>query len=106
MTAVFPSSWNPTEVAFDVRTPAAALLVLMDAWARGWRATVDGAEAPILRANRLGRAIVVPAGAHSVVFRHRPPLLVASVWISWAALAITVAGVLLARRSRPARQAA
>lgn len=95
--AIAPSAWNPTEIRFDAEIHGRVLLVLMDAWADGWRGFVDGGEVPILRANRLGRAVVVPGGRHAVTFRHRPALLVASVSVSWCALALVIAALVWLR---------
>jgi hypothetical protein len=49
-----------------------AVLVLNDAWYPGWRATLDGRAASILRANTAFRAVAVPAGAHRVEMRYEP----------------------------------
>ncbi len=76
----------------EVETEGAApgVLVLTDAFAPGWHATVDGAAVPIHRALGLGRAVAVPAG-HSVVrFRYRHPRL------RPAAAMAAVAGAVLA----------
>jgi O-antigen/teichoic acid export membrane protein len=51
---------------------AGGVLVLGDVFFPGWAATVDGAEAPLLRANGLLRAVVVGPGEHTVEFRYRP----------------------------------
>ncbi len=59
-------------VAFRTTSDGAALLVLADTWDEGWEAEVDGRETPILRANVMFRAVPVPAGEHTVVFRFRP----------------------------------
>ncbi len=48
----------------DARTPA--LLVVADNWYPAWRATVDGAEAPVLRANHSLRAVPVAPGRHEI----------------------------------------
>jgi hypothetical protein len=49
-----------------------AMLFLADLAYPGWRAYVDGTEAPIYRANYLFRAVYLPAGQHTVDFIYRP----------------------------------
>lgn len=81
--------YAPEEVRVRVDTPRSAVLILLDAFDKGWTATLDGgAELPILRANALVRAVVVPAGGHVVTFSYQTPLLKAGAWAS-------LAGVLL-----------
>jgi hypothetical protein len=48
------------------------LLVVLEAWSPGWRATVDGAPAPTLRAGGFALATLVPAGARAATLRYRP----------------------------------
>jgi hypothetical protein len=48
------------------------LLVISDAWYPGWRAAIDGVEAPIHRANYMFRGVFVPAGEHTVRFDYWP----------------------------------
>lgn len=59
----------------EVRTVSEArrLLVVGDTDYPGWRAWVDGDETPIYRANHVQRAIVVPAGEHTVRFAFASP---------------------------------
>jgi hypothetical protein len=47
-------------------------LVLPESWAPGWSARVNGAPAPVLRANYAGRAVPVPAGEAHVVLHYSP----------------------------------
>jgi len=68
--------YEPEEVRVRVETPQPAVLILLDAFDQGWTATIEsGLELPIMRANALVRAVVVPAGDHTVTFRYETPLL-------------------------------
>jgi hypothetical protein len=64
--------YTPEEVVIESQSAIPALLVLSDAYYPGWRATVDGAPAPILPTNILFRGVEVPAGDHTVVFTFAP----------------------------------
>ena len=50
-----------------------SLLVLSHDFEPGWRATVDGHSAKVLRTNGLVLGVVVPKGHHDVRVRFRPP---------------------------------
>jgi hypothetical protein len=56
----------------EVDAPADGYLVLSDPYHPWWRASVDGRDAPILRANAIFRAVPVPAGRHRVEFVFEP----------------------------------
>jgi hypothetical protein len=51
---------------------APSYAVVGDAFFPGWRATVDGRAAPLLRANLAMRAVPVAAGMHTVELRYQP----------------------------------
>jgi len=65
-----------------------ALLVIADNWFPGWRARVDGQDAPVLRAYHSLRAVPVDAGTHTVELYYRSGLLRVSLAISLAILAL------------------
>lgn len=62
----------PDEVIVSATLAAPGWLVLTDTWYPGWRATVDGRESRILRADANYRAVPLAPGAHRVVFAYNP----------------------------------
>ncbi len=53
-------------------TEGRSLVVLADTYFPGWKATVDGEDAPIVRTDHLLRGVVVGKGAHTIEFRYAP----------------------------------
>jgi hypothetical protein len=70
----------------EVETTTPGLLVLLEAFDAGWRATVDGRPEEVLRANVLFRAVRVGAGRHVVWFAYRP------LSVAWG-VALSVIGI-------------
>jgi len=97
--AVIPQTWRPGAATYRTVAATSALLVEMDAFMPGWRVFVDGREQPILQANVFGRAVVVPAGTHTVEWRFAPRLVVASLMLSWAGLIVGLLMLLLRKRT-------
>jgi hypothetical protein len=86
-------------VAIDAEAPADGFLLLADTFYPGWTATVDGAPAPIYRANHTVRGIALPKGRHDVRFAYEAPgyrrglqitLLSLSMLLLWAGAAAYV----------------
>ena len=96
---VTPSAWRPGAATYQTDLAAPSLLVEMDAFMPGWRVFVDGNERPILQANVFGRAVVVPAGKHTVTWNFAPPLLIASLVASWAGLVSALLALLLQKNA-------
>jgi hypothetical protein len=101
-------AYEPDRVRLTCLSPAPGYAVLLDEWAPGWTATVDGRPTDLLRADGLFRAVAIPAGAHAVALEYRTPWLAEGAAVSalaWTALAVTLA---LARRrgagAPPARE--
>ncbi|MCC7107198.1 MAG: YfhO family protein [Chloroflexi bacterium] len=69
-TAVPVVDRSPTRLEMHATGPG--VLVLSDAYHRGWRAYVDGREAPVYIANFLGRGVGLPPGEHDVVMVFDP----------------------------------
>ena len=59
--------FTPDAQTYKVNTPAEGLLVFSEIhYPEGWRITIDGQPADVLRVNYAFRAVVVPAGEHEV----------------------------------------
>jgi hypothetical protein len=72
-------------IALSISTRSEAVLVLLDTYAEGWKAYVDGRSTTIYPADVAFRAVAVPAGTHEITFRYTP------VSVS-AGLALTLGG--------------
>jgi hypothetical protein len=81
---------SSTDIAVHASLEKPGLLVVSEGYYPGWRAAVDGAEAPIHRVNLMMRGVVLEAGEHDVVFRFRSATIAAGAAISLAALAALV----------------
>ena len=54
-------------------TAANYLVVFSEIWTeKGWKMTIDGQEQPLLRANYLLRAAMIPSGEHEIVMEYAP----------------------------------
>jgi len=89
------------DLSFRASVDGPAVLVVSDSLTAGWRATVDGVEQPIFRANYLFRGILLERGEHQVHFAYSQPGWRLSLWLAGAGLAACAAfalAVLVRRR--------
>ncbi len=66
------TNYQPNKIDIATNSTASSLLVLTDPYYPGWRATVNGSPANVLRADYALRAVEVPAGANRVEFVYAP----------------------------------
>jgi hypothetical protein len=64
--------YEPDRVEIDVETSARGVMVLADLFFTGWKVTVDGNPAEILRVNRIMRGVPIGSGKHRVEFVYDP----------------------------------
>jgi len=97
---------------YELNTPADAILKLSEIWyPSGWTATLDGEEIEILRCDYALRAVLVPAGKHTLEMRYQPRSYEAGLIVTTAtnyliALVLLVYAVLWVRKRLAARAAA
>jgi uncharacterized membrane protein YfhO len=64
---------NNDEVNYKSSSTKKQLAVFSEIYYKqGWKAYIDNEEAPIVKANYVLRALVVPAGSHSIRFEFKP----------------------------------
>jgi uncharacterized membrane protein YfhO len=67
------TSYAPNKLVYKTKTLQDQLAVFSEIYyADGWLVTIDGKEAPYFRANYILRAMIVPAGNHTIEFRFEP----------------------------------
>ena len=86
-----------SDTHMEVRTSSttASFLITSDAYYPGWRASIDGQEAPLYRADYALRGVMLPPGPHTVRFDYRPRSFYAGATISALTL-IAMGGLMLA----------
>ena len=82
---------KPDKVVVRTTTNRAALLVLADVYAHGWKAWVDDKPTPIAITNVAFRGVPVPAGTHTVRFEFDPDALTTGRTISLVLFMILIA---------------
>lgn len=95
------------DVELRVDARHAATITVLQSYAPGWTARVDGTRTAVMPADGLFQAIAVPAGRHVVSIRYEPASVVEGAAVSLAAVVVAVligAGGLLLRRRRAGRR--
>ena len=99
---ILESKFGNQTVDVVVEAQAPSLVVVAQTYYHNWRAEVDGAPTPLLRANVAFQAVQIPAGKHTVHLFYRDRAFEIGAGISlcmWANCGITL--LLILRRSLP-----
>ncbi len=83
---------SSTRVVIEARLDRPGIIVLADAFDPGWRLTIDGFPAEVLRANLLMRGAAVPAGRHNLIYTYEPASVRLGAYASLAGL-VALAGL-------------
>lgn len=95
------TDYSDIRITINVTTEDEAYLILNDAYYPGWKATVNGEDVPVYRANVMFRAVPVPAGDSEVIFYFEPDLWRYALYVGigfW--LVAGVGFMLVSRRNR------
>jgi hypothetical protein len=92
------AAFSNRHISARCRATAPALAVFIEQHAPGWRARVDGRDAPLLRANVLMRAVELGPGEHRIDLDYAPPGLAGALAVSLASLIALVLLAIWARR--------
>jgi uncharacterized membrane protein YfhO len=82
------TKYEPQRVELTANLKQAGLVILADVFYPGWKLTVNGKPAPILRANRLMRGAAVRAGTSHLVYTYDPESFRLGGAVSLASLAV------------------
>lgn len=89
------ADYRAARVRIETNANVSGHVVLTEAAAPGWTATVDGAAAPVFTANFAFRAVPVPAGRHVVELRYNAPGFHLGLVTTVAALVISIAALFI-----------
>jgi uncharacterized membrane protein YfhO len=73
------------------------LVVFSEIWtSKGWTMWIDGEESPLIRADYILRAAVIPAGNHEIMMRYEPKIWKVGNTIQFVSSLILILGLLAA----------
>ncbi len=69
------TSYKPNELIYKFNSTKDELVVFSEIWtSKGWTMWIDGNESPLIRADYILRAAVIPAGNHEIMMRYEPKI--------------------------------
>jgi hypothetical protein len=83
---------EPEDVRVSVSSSTSSIVVIRNAWDRGWSATVDGAPAAVYRTDYFLQGVAVPPGEHEIRLTYTEPTIGAGLLASAIAWSSVVAG--------------
>ncbi len=105
------TAYAPNKLVYDFKSQTDELVIFSEIWTqKGWNLFVDGEKHPLLRANYLLRAALIPSGDHVLEMRYEPAVwvigetisLISSLALILLALGLLVKELLAYRKSQRA----
>ncbi|MCR4779499.1 MAG: YfhO family protein [Ruminiclostridium sp.] len=97
---------SPNALDCDINVSEDKVLCINLMYSKGWKAFVDGEQAPVYKANELFLGIPLKAGAHKIRLEYTTPLLFEGTLLSLAAIAVFVVLLIVGRRRKKRAAAA
>jgi len=79
-----------TSVSYETQSQKPSLVVFSEIYYPGWKATIDGKEVSLLRANYVLRALPVPAGTHKIEMTFEPTSVTTTETLAYISLGVFV----------------
>lgn len=90
-------SYKPNELTYSFNSTKDELVVFSEVWtSKGWTMWIDGKESPLVRADYILRAAVIPAGNHEIVMRYEPKIWKVGNTIQFISSLILILGLIAA----------
>jgi hypothetical protein len=92
--------YQPNKLCYKFRGASTSqtanyLVVFSEIWTeKGWKMYVDGQERPILRANYILRAALIPSGEHEIVMEYAPMAYTVGNTVAFASSLIMILGLI------------
>lgn len=91
------TDYLPNKLSYSFKASEDQLVIFSEIWTeRGWKMYVDGQEQPLLRANYLLRAALIPSGEHEIVMEYAPKAYSTGNAVSFASSLIMILGLIVA----------
>lgn len=92
LSSIVLTEYEPNKLVFNSHSSKDELAVFSDIYYPGWKALIDGKEAPIVRADYVLRAVPIPAGEHTIVFTFDPQSVHTTEIIAYTAIILLLLG--------------
>ena len=90
-------SYKPNELVYSFNSSKDELVVFSEIWTnKGWTLWIDGKESPLIRADYILRAAVIPAGNHEIMMRYEPKIWKVGNTIQFISSLILILGLIAA----------